>query len=130
MSVDPMKHAEIYDGSPVRHVGFRWVFDESCRGLRSDMSVSEGCPIRHVSLRCVSDYNNIFVNSLRILKYLRKPNTYSFKEITLFTSKYRGYPLTSRELKCLFSQHLISNSNSTLWIPFKFETNKFCFIHE
>ena len=57
------------------HVSFRWVSDEACQGLQSDMWVSDGSLLRHVGLRWVfnrspmglrliSDNYNIFVNSL------------------------------------------------------------------
>ena len=52
--------------SPMRHVGFRWVSDEACRGLWSGMLVSDGSLIRHVGLRWVSDNNSSFLNSLSI----------------------------------------------------------------
>ena len=29
----PIKYVEVSDGSPIRHVGFRWVFDGSPMGL-------------------------------------------------------------------------------------------------
>ena len=41
-----------------RHVGFRWVTNETCRGFRSDMSVTDGecqLPLGHVGLWWVSD---------------------------------------------------------------------------
>ena len=50
----------IYWNNILGHVGFRWVSDEACRGLRSDTSVSAGSPM---GLWLVSDNNNIFVNS-------------------------------------------------------------------
>ena len=50
----PMKYVDVSDGSPIRHVGLRWGSDGSLRGLR-----------------CVSDNNNIVVNSLKICVYFR-----------------------------------------------------------
>ena len=68
------------------HVGFRWVSDEAGRGLRSGMVVSDqtcrstmglrsGMSVFHgppMPLSKISDNNNIFVNSLNIIKKLTK----------------------------------------------------------
>ena len=43
----------IYDGSPMGHVGFRWVSDGACwflMGLQLGMSVSDGSPMKHVEV--------------------------------------------------------------------------------
>ena len=56
----PMKHVEVFNGSPIRHVGLRCSMSRSPMYLRSGMSVSDGSPI---GIRWVSDNNNIFVNS-------------------------------------------------------------------
>ena len=80
-----MKHVEVFNGSPIRHVGLRCSILRSSMGLRSGMSVSDdACKgfrwvsdqtcrspmgLRWVSDRCsigfrwVSDNNNIFLSS-------------------------------------------------------------------
>ena len=61
----PMKHVEVSDGSPIRHVGPLWSMSRSPMGHRSGMLVSDGSLI---GLWWVSDNNNIFENSLKSAK--------------------------------------------------------------
>ena len=64
----PMKHVEVFDGSPIRHVGVQCSMSRSLMGLRSSMlvsneacQVSDGSPIRHVGLQLVSKGSPIII---------------------------------------------------------------------
>ena len=41
----------ILDGSPMKHVEVRWVFDQTCQSPTEHVEVSDGSPIRQVGLR-------------------------------------------------------------------------------